>query len=87
VATNNHALRPAVAVNAQGRGAIALVGPDYPSAAFVNIDTPAVPWLFKLPDRALFLKTDSPYGKFGGRSSGGATIRPPSQAPMARYGW
>ena len=47
VANNNHVLRPAVAVNAQGRGAIAfsLVGPDYyPSAAFVNIDiTPALP--------------------------------------------
>jgi len=39
---NNHVLRPAIAVNAQGRGAIAftLVGPDYfPSSAFVNIDT------------------------------------------------
>jgi hypothetical protein len=40
-ATGNHILRPAIAVNSQGRGAIAftLVGPDYfPSAAFVNID-------------------------------------------------
>jgi hypothetical protein len=40
-ATNNHILRPAIAVNSQGRGAIAftLVGPDYyPSAAFVSID-------------------------------------------------
>jgi hypothetical protein len=38
----NHLLRPTVAVNAQGRGAIAftLVGPDYyPSAAFVSLDT------------------------------------------------
>jgi hypothetical protein len=38
---NNHLLRPSVAVNPQGRGAIAftLVGPDYfPSAAFVPID-------------------------------------------------
>ena len=38
---NNHLLRPSVAVNAQGRGAIAftLVGPDYfPSAAFVLLD-------------------------------------------------
>jgi hypothetical protein len=47
VASNNHVLRPSVAVNAQGGGAIAftLVGPDYyPSAGFVNIDTsPAVP--------------------------------------------
>lgn len=44
LASNNHVLRPAVAVNAQGRGAIAftLVGPDYyPSAAFVRIDTSA----------------------------------------------
>ncbi len=40
-ATNNHILRPAIAVNSLGRGAIAftLVGPDYyPSAAFVSID-------------------------------------------------
>ena len=38
---NNHLLRPSIAVNPQGRGAIAftLVGPDYfPSAAFVSID-------------------------------------------------
>jgi hypothetical protein len=38
----NHLLRPAVAVNASGRGAIAftLAGSDsYPSAAFVAIDT------------------------------------------------
>jgi hypothetical protein len=43
-ATNNHILRPAIAVDPQGRGAIAftLVGPDYyPSAAFVSIDTTA----------------------------------------------
>jgi hypothetical protein len=43
--SDNDVLRPAVAVNAQGRGAIAftLVGPDhYPSAAFVNIDTSVV---------------------------------------------
>jgi hypothetical protein len=43
-ATNNHILRPAIAVNPQGRGAIAftLVGPDYyPSAAFVSIDITA----------------------------------------------
>jgi hypothetical protein len=41
VARGNHVLRPAIAVNAQGKGAIAftLVGPDYyPSAAFVAID-------------------------------------------------
>ena len=40
-ATNNHILRPAISVNAQGRGVIAftLVGPDYyPSAAFATID-------------------------------------------------
>jgi hypothetical protein len=39
---NNHLLRPAIAVNSKGRGAISmtLVGPDYyPSAAFVPIDT------------------------------------------------
>jgi hypothetical protein len=39
---NNHVLRPAIAVNPQGRGAIAftLVGPDYyPSAALLPIDT------------------------------------------------
>jgi hypothetical protein len=41
VVKGNHLLRPAVAVNPQGKGAIAftLVGPDYfPSAAFVSID-------------------------------------------------
>jgi hypothetical protein len=40
IVRNNHILRPAVAVNAQGKGAIAftLVGPDYyPSAAFVPV--------------------------------------------------
>jgi hypothetical protein len=40
--SNNHVLRPSIAVNAQGRGAIAftLSGPDYyPSLAFVPIDT------------------------------------------------
>jgi hypothetical protein len=45
-ATNNHLLRPSIAVNAQGRGAIAfsLVGPDYfPSAAIVPIDGSATP--------------------------------------------
>jgi hypothetical protein len=39
---NNNLLRSAIAVNAQGRGAVVftLVGPDYfPSAAFVPIDT------------------------------------------------
>jgi hypothetical protein len=42
LASNNNLLRPSIAVNAQGRGAIVftLVGPDYfPSAAFVLIDT------------------------------------------------
>ena len=39
---SNHLLRPVLAVNSQGRGAVAftLVGPDYyPSAAYVPIDT------------------------------------------------
>ena len=43
-ATNNHILRPAIAVNSQGRGVIAftLVGPDYyPSAAVASIDLTA----------------------------------------------
>jgi hypothetical protein len=43
---NNHLLCPAMAVNAYGRGAIAvtLVGPDhYPSAAFIPFDTFATP--------------------------------------------
>ena len=41
VVNGNHVLRPAISVNAQGRGAVVftLVGPDYyPSAAFVPID-------------------------------------------------
>ena len=44
--TNNHLLRPSVAVNADGRGSIAatVVGPDwYPSAAFVPVDTFSTP--------------------------------------------
>jgi hypothetical protein len=44
MATNNNVLRPSIAVNAQGRGAISftLVGPDYyPSSAFVSIDATA----------------------------------------------
>ena len=39
---NNSLLRPSIAVNAQGKGAISftLVGPDYyPSAAFIPVDT------------------------------------------------
>ena len=42
----NHLLRPAIAVNAQGRGAITatLVGPDsYPSAALIPFDTFSAP--------------------------------------------
>jgi hypothetical protein len=42
----NHLLRPAIAVNAQGRGTIAvtLVGPSwYPSAAFIPFDTFSTP--------------------------------------------
>src|SRR5579884_992091 len=41
VVNGNHVLRPAISVNAQGRGAVVftLVGPDYyPSAAFVPVD-------------------------------------------------
>jgi hypothetical protein len=41
-ARGNHILRPAIAVNAQGRGAVVftLAGPDYyPSAAWLPIDT------------------------------------------------
>lgn len=47
----NHLLRPAIAVNAQGRGAIAatLVGPDYfPSTAFLPIDTFSGPTSIRL---------------------------------------
>ena len=46
VVENNHLLRPAIAVNAQGQGVIAatLVGPNwYPSAAFIPIDGPSTP--------------------------------------------
>ena len=44
--TNNHILRPAIAVNSRGRGAIGatLVGPDwYPSVAVIPIDTFSTP--------------------------------------------
>jgi hypothetical protein len=58
-ATNNHILRPAISVNAQGRGAIAftLVGPDYyPTAAFVSIDinTPAPPSAIQIAGAGMF---------------------------------
>ena len=46
VVSGNHLLRPALAVNAQGRGAIAatLVGPDwYPTAATIPFDTFSTP--------------------------------------------
>jgi hypothetical protein len=52
VTTNNHILRPAIAVDAQGRGAIAftLVGPDYhPSAAFVPIDLLSTASVMQVP--------------------------------------
>jgi hypothetical protein len=48
---NNNLLRPAISVNAQGRGAIAftLVGPDYyPSAAFTPIDTLSAPSVIQI---------------------------------------
>ena len=51
-ATGEHILRPAVAVNPQGQGAIGftLAGPDYfPSAAYVNIDlTPNMPSVIQI---------------------------------------
>lgn len=43
---NNHLLRPSLAVNAQGRGAVAvtLVGPDwFPSAAYIPLETFTAP--------------------------------------------
>jgi hypothetical protein len=46
IVNNEHLLRPAIAVNAQGRGAIAvtLVGDDwYPSAAFIPFQALAKP--------------------------------------------
>ncbi|MBY0504751.1 MAG: hypothetical protein K2X03_12630 [Bryobacteraceae bacterium] len=49
--TGNHLLRPSIAMNAQGRGAIAvtLVGPDYfPSAAYLPIDTFSGPTVVRL---------------------------------------
>ena len=62
-ATNNQILRPSIAVNPQGKGAITftLVGNDYfPSSAFVSIDlTAATPsaiqmWLLARPLRTAF---------------------------------
>lgn len=70
---NNHILRPAVAVNAQGRGAIAftLVGPDYfPSTAFVSIDlTAAVPTVIQVAASGA-LPEDGFTGYQGGGGSG-----------------
>jgi hypothetical protein len=74
---NNHILRPAVAVNAQGGGAIAftLVGPDYfPSAAFVTLD------LLNAPSSVQIASA-------GAAPEDGFTGYPPSpSAPVARWG-
>jgi hypothetical protein len=53
----NHLLRPAIAVDSRGKGAIAftLVGPDYyPSAAFVPIDTFSTGTTIQVPGPGAF---------------------------------
>ena len=65
---NNHLLRPAIAVNPQGRGTIALtlVGPDYfPSAAFVPVDTFSTSTTLHVPAAGAF-----PEDGFTGYSGG-----------------
>lgn len=74
---NNHVLRPAIAVNAQGRGAITvtLVGPDYfPSTAFTNIDTVSNPTTLQVAGAGA-LPEDGFTGYF-----------PEPTAPVARWG-
>lgn len=70
VVTGNHVLRPAIAVNAQGVGAIAvtLVGPSfYPSAAFIPFGSSSAPSTLEVA-AAGFLPEDgfTGYGVYGG---------------------
>jgi hypothetical protein len=68
---NNHLLRPAIAVNPQGKGAITvtLAGPDwYPSAAFIPFDTVSIPSTL-----AIAALGTSPEDGFTGYPGGGFT--------------
>jgi len=74
VTKNNNILRPAVSVNAQGRGAIAftLVGPDYyPSSAFVPVDTMSLPSAIQIAAAGV-LPEDGFTGYPGGSAPGTA---------------
>jgi len=75
--TNNHILRPAVAVNASGEGAIVftLVGPDYyPSVAWTTIDVKNPPGAIQIAAPGV-----APEDGFTG-------YRPSPFAPNARWG-
>jgi hypothetical protein len=75
--TNNHILRPAVAVNANGEGAIVftLVGPDYyPSAALSAIDVNNPPGAIQIA------------GPGAAPEDGFTGYRPSPFAPNARWG-
>ena len=77
VISNNHILRPAIGVDAQGQGAIAatVVGPNwYPSAAFIPVDSIAAPSSIRIAAAGTL-----PEDGFTGYSGG------PSQK-MARWG-
>jgi hypothetical protein len=81
--TNNHILRPAIAVNANGKGAIVftLVGPDYfPSAAWTTIDlaNPPGPIQIAAPGAA-------PEDGFTGYCASPPASCSPT-APVARWG-
>jgi hypothetical protein len=72
----NHLLRPAIAVNAQGRGAIVftLVGADYyPSAAFLPIQTAATSSTIQIAGKGF-----APEDGFSGYD--------PNQPGLARWG-
>ncbi len=74
---NNHLLRPAIAVNSQGRGSIAftLVGPDYyPSAAFSTVDFATLPVNVAIR------------GAGAGPEDGFSGYFPSATAPVARWG-
>lgn len=86
--SNNHVLRPAIAVNAHGRGAVALtlVGPDYyPTAAFIPIDTLSTGPVIQIAGLGV-LPQDGFTGYPGGFAAGVARWGDYSTAVAARDG-
>jgi len=88
VISNNHLLRPSIAVDAQGRGAIAatLVGPDwYPTAAFIPVDLTKSPTTIRIA-KAGELPEDGFTGYTGGFGFGVARWGDYSSAVVASDG-